>query len=418
MSMYIGYNSLKTPKFQRRDHGTSSSMSGHLDREGHFSDSYVNSFFTQGAADKDLFRKTYSESQMTRCAKDVSFYPDEFNWMLSQMNVETPENKIEDALVKLLNVSELADEALFTQHETNDTVLGDPRNKVLGTMNIIDLLHWKQFQDQKHERFMLHEQAMQDRDDKVLSSRNRVKNRPRSDHIECSTLKSMPKLKSNLRTRQAVVKAADKRKTKLKEKKPNCWHYMRGHCKRGKYCDFNHDKNHSYPDSFKVFLGGLPFHITEACLKQQLSEQGFHVVNKPKVYGGFSPQVCLATAAEAQRLITMGSIKISGMTVDVRCYEAFTKKNQDKLEDISCRSVFLGGLRKGTTPLMIKRELLSLGLKIVNYPLIKEGFSPQVTLATPEQARKLVNLMKVQINGASVDVRPHIGVGSQLQLQP
>jgi len=409
--MYIGYNAFKNPQFQRRDHGTPSPMSAHMNREGHYDDSYANTFFWQEKTNKDLFRNTYEKTQMNRCANDESFYPDEYNWLLSKMDQNMPKYETEDALVKLLNVSKLADEALYAQAHDSDILLGRPSSKVLGPLNIRDLLHWKQLQDQKHERFMLNEQAMQDRDEDEW---NRFKNKPlRFSFTKCSMPTGKPKLKSNLRKCKSVVKSADQRVMKCREKKPNCWHFMRGHCKRGKYCDFNHDKKHSFPDSFKVFLGGLPFHITEACLKQQLSELGFHVVNKPKVYGGFSPQVCFASAAEAQRLITKGSIKISGMTVDVRCYQPFTKKNQDKLEDISSRSVFLGGLRKGTTTLMIKKKLLSLGLKIVNYPLIKEGFSPQVTMATPEQALKLIKMVKVQINGASVDVRPYIGVGGQ-----
>jgi len=190
------------------------------------------------------------------------------------------------------------------------------------------------------------------------------------------------------------------------EKKADCWHFIRGHCKRGKYCDFSHDSRQCYPDSCKVFLGGLPFHITEAALRQKLSEKGFNVVNKPKVFGGFSPQVCLASADEAKRLIKERSIMIEGMDVDIRPYQAFTKKNKDKLLDVSRRSVFLGGLAKGTTTQMIKKELECLGLKIVNYPLVKAGFSPQVTMATAKQAQTLVNMVKVQINGTMVDIRP------------
>jgi len=98
----------------------------------------------------------------------------------------------------------------------------------------------------------------------------------------------------------------------------------------------------------------LPFHITEATLCQQLSEQGFTVVNKPKVYGGFSPQICLTSAAEATRLLKEGTIMIGGMCVEVRSYEPFTKKSKEKLIDVGRRSVFLGGLHKGTTTKMIK----------------------------------------------------------------
>jgi len=136
-------------------------------------------------------------------------------------------------------------------------------------------------------------------------------------------------------------------------------------------------------------------------------------VNKPKVYRGFSPQVCLASEEQALRLIDKGFVTINGVNVDVRPYEAFTKKNQEKLIDMSKRSVFLGGLRKGTTTQMIKKELEAIGMKIVNYPLIKAGFSPQVTMATANQASKLVNMFKVKINGTLVDVRPYAGLGGQ-----
>jgi len=101
------------------------------------------------------------------------------------------------------------------------------------------------------------------------------------------------------------------------------------------------------------------------------------------------------------------------MTVDVRSYQPFTKKSQEKLEDINSRSVSLGGIRRGTTYRVIKKELLALGLQIVNQPWIKDGFSPRVTLATQEQARKLIKMVKVHINGAFVNIWPEKRVGAQ-----
>jgi len=413
MRRYIGYNSLDTPKFQRRDHGKPSAMAAHLNREGQYADSSAYTFRSQRATDKNLFRNAYEKTQLSRCTDDISFYTDEYNWMLEQIIQDTPDYGTEDDLMKLLNISELANEALYAQDHDNDILLGGSSSKALGTLSIGDLLHWKQLQDKKHERFMLNEYARQDRDEEVLSLRNWFKNTPsRFSYMTCSMPKDKLRLKSNWRTCKSVVKPADQRK-KCREKKPTCWHFLQGHCKRGKYCDFSHDKKHGWPDSFKVFLGGLPFHVTTASLKQQLLDQGFHVVNKPKVHGRFSPQVCLASAAEAQRLIKKGSIKISGMTVDVRNYQAFTKKSQYKLDDINSRSVSLGGLRKGTTYRMIKKELLVLGLKIVNQPWIKDGFSPRVTLATQEQARKLIKMVKVHINGAFVHIWPKKRVGAQ-----
>merc|ERR1719233_1813972 len=48
---------------------------------------------------------------------------------------------------------------------------------------------------------------------------------------------------------------------------------------------------------------------------------------------------------------------MGGINVQVRSYEPFTKKHREQLYDMKRRSVFLGGLRKGTTPYIIKRDL-------------------------------------------------------------
>lgn len=402
------------PNLQRRDHGNPSLMSSRLYQECFDRDLYSNLISNHGACGEELIPETFENSQMLK-SDGASFYPQDYNWMLSKINERMPRNETKNALQKLLLVSELADYALYNRN----TFIGDPTSEGIPMLNIRKLLNWKQFQDREHERFMLNQQEMQDREQDVYSLVNRMK----SDASRFNNTKHVipkenpkfkpkenPKFKAKLPTGKTEVKSTVKQTAKNGEKKPNCWHFLKGHCKRGKYCDFIHDRRHGYPDSFKVFLGGLPFQITVASLKQQLLEQGFNVVNKPKVYGGFSPQVCLASEAEAQRLIAGGSIKIGGVKVDVRCYQAFTKKNQEKLQDVSRRSVFLGGIRKGTTTLMIKKVFESLGLKIMNYPLIKEGFSPQVTMATAEQALMLVNMVKVQINGNSVDIRPYVGI--------
>jgi len=246
-----------------------------------------------------------------------------------------------------------------------------------------------------------------------MISRNRMMKKS-ATYKDVSTTWGKPKQKNAAQepTNKVQKKNRDNRRSKPEEgKKPHCWHYVRGHCKRGKYCKFTHDSKHSYPDSHKVFLGGLPFQISGTTLCQHLKDMGFNVVNKPKVYGGFSPQVCLASENEAKSLIELGSITLEGVKVDVRSYQSFTKKNQDKLVDMSRRSVFLGGLRKGTTTQIIKKEFEAIGMKVVNYPLTKAGFCPQVTMATEEQAQKLVKMLKVEVNGALVDVRPYVGAG-------
>jgi len=200
-----------------------------------------------------------------------------------------------------------------------------------------------------------------------------------------------------------VEEEASKRKRRL------CRHFLKGFCKRGNTCDFLHDSSIFCPDHQKVFLGGLPSHITELSLRQKMAKQGYSVINKPKVLRGFTPQVCLGSVEEAQRLIKKGKLVIDGVQVDVRPYEAFVKEAPEKkLPDDAKRSVFLGGLPIGTTGKDIKEELKKLDVKVVNHPLIKTGFTPQVMLGNAEQAEKLVNLKKVRIKNTLVDVRSYV----------
>jgi len=401
-SSYMTQSSCLSPELHLRAHRKPSFMPA----DSYFdSESFSKTNFNHETMSEDLIPQIYDNSQMFKCRNGTHFYPDKSNWILSEMSRG---NETQDALEKMLFVSEPNEWALCSQsNKTRNIFIANPTSKSMPVVNIRELLKWKQCQDRKHERFMLEEQAMLGRDQDISSLVNRLKTK--ASRFNCSKhviQKEKAKFKEQLCTRKTEVKPTVQKKAKNAEK-PNCWHFIRGHCKRGKYCDFNHDRRHGYPDSFKVFLGGLPFNITEASLKKQLLEQGFNVVNKLRIYGGFSPQVCFASEAEAQRLVNRGSIKIGGMNVAVRCYQAFTKKNQDKLRDISRRSVFLGGIRKGTTHFMIKKVFESLGLKIMNYPMIKEGYSPKVTMATVEQAHRLVKMVKVQINGNSVDIRPH-----------
>jgi len=192
-----------------------------------------------------------------------------------------------------------------------------------------------------------------------------------------------------------------------------CRHFLKGHCKRGNACDFLHDLSIFCPNSQKVFLGGLPAHINELTLRQKLAEQGYEVINKPKVLRGFTPQVCLASVEEAQKLIEKRNIIIDGSLVDVRAYEAFAKGDVDKMRpDEIKRSVFLGGLSRGTTSRMIKDDLEKMDVKVVNHPLVKTGFTPKVTLATVEESNLLTKLKKVRINETLVDVRPYINYKS------
>jgi len=196
-----------------------------------------------------------------------------------------------------------------------------------------------------------------------------------------------------------------------------CRHFLKGHCKRGKTCDFLHDPSIFCPNSQKVFLGGLPAHITEVTLRQKLAQHGYQVLNKPKVLRGFTPQVCLGSVEEAQKLIEKRNILIDGSLVDVRPYEAFATGGMDesRSDDIK-RSVFLGGLSKGTTSQMIKDDLNKLDVKVINHPIVKTGFTPKVTFGTVKESKMLIKLKKVRIKGTLVDVRPYTNFNSQCRV--
>merc|ERR1719184_117136 len=195
-------------------------------------------------------------------------------------------------------------------------------------------------------------------------------------------------------------------------KSRHCRHFLKGHCERGESCGFRHDRSVFCTDLQKVFLGGLPSHLTASLLKKKLAEQGYTVLNNPKIIRWFSPQVCLGSVEEAQKLVENGSIVIDGSVVRVRPFEAYTQDNVKKLPDEVERSVFLGGLATGTTAEMIRDELRKMGLVVVNIPELKSGYTPQVALQTVDQARRLLKLMRVEINGSLVSVRPFANIRS------
>merc|ERR1719397_139831 len=100
-------------------------------------------------------------------------------------------------------------------------------------------------------------------------------------------------------------------------KSRHCRHFLKGHCERGESCGFRHDHSVFCTDMQKVFLGGLPPHLTSSLLRKKLTEQGYTVLNNPKILRWFSPQVCLGSVEEAQRLVQKGTIVIDTAVVRV-----------------------------------------------------------------------------------------------------
>jgi len=186
-----------------------------------------------------------------------------------------------------------------------------------------------------------------------------------------------------------------------------CRHFVKGFCLRGDSCDFLHDPSVLCTDEQKVFLGGLPPHLTPETLKLKLEEQGLKILNKPRIMRGFTPQVCLGSVKEAERLIAQRHILIDNNRVDVRPYQDRDQLRKG-LPSVVKRSVFLGGLPEGTTGEMIIVDLRRLDVDVVDFPVIKNGYAPRVVLGSVDHAKMLVALKRVMVNSTAVDVRPYV----------
>jgi len=216
------------------------------------------------------------------------------------------------------------------------------------------------------------------------------------------------------------VTVGDQRKTIIPESQPN---ERRGHGKKvanvvkkllpSTSSNIMNKKNKANPCSTasdgeqRIFLGGLPVGMTERSLRQQLAAQGYKVLKRPKILRGFAPEVLMRSVQEAKELVELGTIIINGVEVEVRPFNSLMKQSESrKIPNIKKRSIFLGGLSDSTTARDIQEALAELGIKIVNYPVVKFGFSRQVILETVRQATALIEKKKILINGTLVDVRP------------
>jgi len=162
-------------------------------------------------------------------------------------------------------------------------------------------------------------------------------------------------------------------------------------------------------DGQRVFLGGLPIGITERKLRQQLAALGYKVLKRPKILHGFAPEVWMQTVDQAKDLVEKGKIMIQGLEVEVRPFNSWTKLSKlSKLPNVRKRSVFIGGMSQGTKTKDLQDALSEMGMKVINYPVIKHGFARQVILDTISQAKSLIKMKKIQVDGAFVDVRPFI----------
>jgi len=167
-------------------------------------------------------------------------------------------------------------------------------------------------------------------------------------------------------------------------------------------------KSNSNADQ-KIFLGGLPIGMTERTLREQMSALGYKVLKRPKILRGFAPEVWMRSVEQAQELVARKTITIGGVEVEVRPYNSLTKLSVlKKIPNVVKRSIFIGGLSFGTTANDLKDALGKLGMKVLNYPVIKDGFSRQVILETIAQAKTLIKMKKILLNGKLVEIKPFV----------
>jgi len=302
-------------------------------------------------------------------SQKTNFYEEEYKKMVSRIDDVVPakNEKMADPFEELLQLSVRADEGFermelgssIGSETSNDGSVRSSTTSSIGSqtpivtppfnkrsskrLSIKNLLQWKRVQDKKHEVFMSMMRKLQQQDKARFQRKRLQRMTPITNAYEKGTTGgSSPQEKP-----QERLESMSKKKLPAAryEEDPLCHHYGDGYCRRQRRsegCDFQHTLESSYPDCQKVYLGGLPRSITTSKLVWELRQKGYNIINRPKIYRGFSPQVCLATIKEARKLIQQEKIQINGCAVEVRPYNTFTKKELNR-PDISKRSVIPGG---------------------------------------------------------------------------
>jgi len=328
-----------------------------------------------------------------------NFYKDEYKRLVSKMYEEefARRHQTVKPFQELLQLSMIADEDYF---------VGKPWDlERQSRVDVYSLLEWKRFQDKWHAFFMSGMRSLEESDRERTRYKNSHWRKPIKDAVE-ARIGINDLVEHNVQKEKLVGKMKQSNDGEPKDT-ILCHHFVKGYCKLGESCTFLHSGEHSHPDSQKLFLGGLPINLTSESLVFALRQKGYSIINKPKIFRRFCPQICLGSVEEAQRMLREGKITILGCRVDVRPYKACTQMEMDRQLNINNRSVFLGGVPPSITVNKLKSGLEKLGMKVTNYPRRKSGYIPKVTLATLQQAKQLIAEGILNLNGAAITVRPY-----------
>jgi len=367
-------------------------------------------------------QRVYLDGEETGCKSDIS-HMDRSCWDLYEEDLDYRQSEYPQSFnEEFYNIDELLtwERLMYQQRELNRIKLTRQFKQLLQAEEdctfmrqlIMKQQRLRQVLNGEENQFRSGWMNQQSATGSVRSARHFEEDEEKDSWGQKSSMEQVSEQGSSLKSQMQSDSTKTVVQQDVQQKSRHCRHFLKGHCERGESCGFRHDHSVFCTDLQKVFLGGLPEHLTARLLRKKLAEQGYTILNNPKIIRWFSPQVCLGSVEEAQRLVEKGTIIIDGSVIRVRPFEAFTRDNKKKLPDEVERSVFLGGLAAGTTAQMIHDDLGKLGLVVVNTPELKSGYSPQVTLQTYEQARKLLKLMRVEINRSLVSVRPFANIRS------
>jgi len=364
---------------------------------------------------KDISQIFGTEKNEKFLEKD--YYESEYNtlvkWIDEEEIIVPPPSMFADKREEIQRISLVADETLgsksfnsnyhsYDRHQTHEYIVEDIANEVITNANETPQTPGSEVLSTNvyNYNFLEHNATCEDLEREVAINAYET---PQSS----ARVMSPGGFKSFIKQQLVGFGNSENKEDGELRKRRLCRHFVKGFCSRGECCEFLHDPSIYCSDDQKVFLGGLPSDITPQILKDKLEDQGLTVLNRPKIMRGFTPQVCLGSIEQAEKLIASRFLYIDEHRVDVRPYQD-REQLRKGLPSVVKRSVFLGGLPESTTGEMIIDDLRRLDVKVVNFPVVKNGYAPRVVLESLEHAKMLVSLKRVIVNGTVVDVRPYV----------